>query len=199
MNILTRTILGLSASVAFSVSAYAQTVDFGGLGGSNGAAFAGPYVEDGYTISTTGGQVFEGQAFGNPTPNLVVGGVFGGGNLGVIEATSALTFSLVSFDLSAQNGTSGYLVEGFLGALGVYSFGGSAGSGFTTYGGNASLVDRVRFTLTPTGSSVNIDNLVFRTAAAVPEPGTWALLLIGFGMTGFALRRKKIDFALASA
>jgi hypothetical protein len=29
------------------------------------------------------------------------------------------------------------------------------------------------------------------TGGAVPEPGTWALMLLGFGMTGIAIRRKK--------
>ena len=28
------------------------------------------------------------------------------------------------------------------------------------------------------------------TAPAVPEPGTWAMLLLGFGMMGFAMRRR---------
>lgn len=27
-------------------------------------------------------------------------------------------------------------------------------------------------------------------AAAVPEPATWALMLLGFGMTGFAMRKR---------
>ena len=28
-----------------------------------------------------------------------------------------------------------------------------------------------------------------RTAGAVPEPATWAMMLLGFGMVGFAIRR----------
>jgi len=28
-------------------------------------------------------------------------------------------------------------------------------------------------------------------AEPVPEPGTWALLLVGFGALGFAMRRRK--------
>jgi hypothetical protein len=40
------------------------------------------------------------------------------------------------------------------------------------------------------GSSSNIliDNLTF---TAVPEPSTWAMMLLGFGAIGFAIRRKR--------
>lgn len=34
------------------------------------------------------------------------------------------------------------------------------------------------------------------TAEPVPEPGTWALLLVGFGALGFAMRRRKIKHSL---
>lgn len=196
MNNIVRALLGVSTTSLLAISVQAQTVDFGGLSGNNGDAFVGPFVEDGFSTSATSGQVFEGHIFGNPQPSLVVGSVFGGGNLGVLQTSRATSFSLASFDLSAQNGSAGYLIEGFLGATLVYSFGGSAGSGFSTYGGNAGLVDLVRFTLTPSGTSVNLDNLVFRDAA-VPEPGTWALLIVGFGMAGYAVRRRKVAYALA--
>ena len=33
------------------------------------------------------------------------------------------------------------------------------------------------------------------TLPAVPEPSTWALMLAGFGMVGYALRRRKVAFA----
>jgi hypothetical protein len=35
---------------------------------------------------------------------------------------------------------------------------------------------------------VLIDNLTY--VAAVPEPTTWALMLVGFGLTGAAMRRR---------
>lgn len=35
--------------------------------------------------------------------------------------------------------------------------------------------------------------------AAVPEPGTWALLILGFGAVGFALRRRKVHVAVGYA
>jgi hypothetical protein len=36
------------------------------------------------------------------------------------------------------------------------------------------------------------------TAAAVPEPGTWALMILGFGIVGYAMRRRpSVRFAQA--
>ena len=40
-----------------------------------------------------------------------------------------------------------------------------------------------RSALLPLGGTVTIN--------AVPEPGTWAMMLIGFGAVGFALRRRR--------
>jgi hypothetical protein len=42
------------------------------------------------------------------------------------------------------------------------------------------------FSVTELGSSFRF---VFRNPSAVPEPGTWAMMLLGFGAVGFAFRR----------
>jgi PEP-CTERM motif len=36
----------------------------------------------------------------------------------------------------------------------------------------------------------NLGSLVVNATAAVPEPSTWAMMLSGFGLAGFALRRR---------
>jgi hypothetical protein len=43
--------------------------------------------------------------------------------------------------------------------------------------------------LTSAQNSLEIDNV--SVIAAVPEPGTWALMLLGFGAVGFSMRRKR--------
>lgn len=37
-----------------------------------------------------------------------------------------------------------------------------------------------------------------RVIALVPEPSTWALMLAGFGMVGYAMRRRKVGFTAAA-
>ena len=42
--------------------------------------------------------------------------------------------------------------------------------------------------LSSTQNSFEVDNF---DAAAVPEPATWAIMILGFGAVGFALRRRR--------
>ncbi|WP_375397123.1 PEPxxWA-CTERM sorting domain-containing protein [uncultured Sphingomonas sp.] len=44
-------------------------------------------------------------------------------------------------------------------------------------------------TLTSRTNAFELDNLIFGSAA--PEPGTWAMMIAGFSMVGFALRRRQ--------
>jgi hypothetical protein len=195
MTNLSRVALAAVSTIALAASAQAATIDFGGLAGPNGTAFTGPYVEDGFTVTATAGQVFEGTVFGNPTPSLVVGSVFNGGNSGTVQITGS-AFRLGSWDQTAQNGDGGYTVEGYLGATLLYTLSGPvAGTGaFQTFSGNAVTVDRLVFTLTASGTSTNFDNVVLN---AVPEPAAWALMITGFGFVGAAARgtRARVRFA----
>jgi len=45
------------------------------------------------------------------------------------------------------------------------------------------LIDNVRLDVRPVG-----------IAAAVPEPGTWAMMLFGFGAVGYSMRRRKVSY-----
>lgn len=64
-------------------------------------------------------------------------------------------------------------------------------------GGHATVNVNGAFTSDPVGlvwsPHAGVDNFVFefRNTAAVPEPGTWALLILGFGAIGGAIRRRK--------
>ncbi len=61
-------------------------------------------------------------------------------------------------------------------------------SGFYLYDGLGQMVDRQFM-----GESGTIyDRFGAHLAPAVPEPASWALLIIGFGATGGAMRRRTI-------
>jgi hypothetical protein len=49
------------------------------------------------------------------------------------------------------------------------------------------------FSLTPTGAGMQIDNLNFGSpiASAVPEPATWAMMILGLGGVGAVLRTRR--------
>ena len=49
----------------------------------------------------------------------------------------------------------------------------------------------LRVTGTGGGNGDYSGTFVFAPAAAVPEPSVWALLILGFGLVGFAMRRNK--------
>lgn len=83
-------------------------------------------------------------------------------------------------------------ISGIAGTLGNYSTAGSAPTlsllvpelGVGNY--------RVAFAGTaPSSGAVATGNLTFQVAP-VPEPGTWAMMLLGFGAIGFAMRRRHI-------
>lgn len=183
-----------SAALALApfTAANAAVITFDNLGGSNGDVFAGPYSENGFTVDAAGGDVFEGHLFGNPAPSLVVGSIFGGGPFGAIRVGGG-TFQFNSFELAAANGSAEYQVNGFLGGVSVFSLNGSLAqtSMFTTIAGFAGAIDELDFILTANGTSANIDNINVSSVAAVPEPATWAFMIVGFGAIGGAMRKRK--------
>jgi len=123
---------------------------------------------------------------------------------GVVEGTDAGLFDYFTFDIAPFD-------------VGLSSFSGSVtASGFNVANGSTGQVPLVvlfdeagkqlnslyytsgrRFTIgvgRQEGSSATAYRLAF-SAFAVPEPSTWALMLAGFSMVGFAMRRRRVAFA----
>lgn len=89
-------------------------------------------------------------------------------------------FDLLSFDYANQ----GTGLTASSGANSMFYMGNSAGS----VASNFRNVTSVSFA-SSNYSNNQLDNLVL-AAPAVPEPATWAMMLAGFGMIGFAARRR---------
>jgi hypothetical protein len=125
---------------------------------------------------------------------------------GTMTLTSSRTLQNVSFFMGSPdsyNGVSFYDADGDL-------LGGFAGSAFTgpPANGDQSLGERITFNFngapvskvvfSSTQNSFEFDR-VGAVAAGVPEPGAWALMLVGFGALGAALRRSRSATVSAAA
>jgi opacity protein-like surface antigen len=177
------------------------TITFSGLTAVNGTPFAGLYSESGFDVSAPAGGMFVAQLFGNVLPSLYVSSTdpnaSNNGFLRIVRSGGGM-FSLNSFDLIGNNGLANYIVTGFLGTGSVFSLTGNQGSPFSTITGNASQVDRLEFNLTANGTSLNLDNINLdpNTSAAVPEPATWGMMMLGFGLVGSTMRRRPAHLRL---
>lgn len=52
-----------------------------------------------------------------------------------------------------------------------------------------------RIVLSSSGNSFEVDNAAGAFQAGVPEPATWALMIIGFGAAGYMIRRRRVSLA----
>lgn len=78
---------------------------------------------------------------------------------------------------------------------------GDAGSFYTVNGqissdSHQTLTLRIANGVTAaSGNDFALDNIWLSAATTVPEPGIWAMMIAGFGMTGMAIRRRRLVIA----
>lgn len=190
----------LSLLVLLAVAATSQAsaiITFDNLPGGTSTPFPSPYMEAGYTVTSTAGSWFQGLLFGNPTPSI-----FSDSDLASVEVTQdgggLFTFLQVdmadAFNLDPDGPD--YLFEGFRNGNLIYSHaGGPLPVGFTTVNNpsDATNIDLLRITMTRVDTTdYNLDNITLGPPVNVPEPA--ALVLFGgFVMAGLAgYRRRQI-------
>lgn len=182
----------LGSTTTFAAPTYAglssTAIDF------NGAAPAG------FTLTLAGAQLLTGSSSAGATPAFSDGSRY----LSVLGGTSATLqsstgYSLVSFYLGSIDtynsvdilSVAGTVIDTYTGVNFTVPANGNQSIPSTnrrvTYqvGAGGQLVGGIRFR--SDSNSAEIDNVVF----AVPEPTTWAMMLAGFGMIGFAMRSRR--------
>jgi hypothetical protein len=118
--------------------------------------------------------------------------ILGGGSFEVAFAP-AKSFSFLLGSLDGYNQVTLSLADG---SQTVYTggaiTGGASGDGYVTYTSTDSRITGATFS--STNNSFEIDNLT----SSVPEPATWALLVLGFGFVGSVMRRRTASFGYAA-
>ena len=134
-----------------------------------------------------------------------------GAFFGPVGSVGGITQSLVtvagvsysiSFDLSNDGGTPNFFDVDF-GTSQLFSATDSGAFGFTSFSTTAIATGAsttLSFAFRQDPNFFSLDNIsVTAVTDAVPEPGTWAMMLIGFAGAGMALRRRRRPAMLRQA
>jgi hypothetical protein len=142
-------------------------------------------------------------SFATPGSGLFIGN-FGNGTGNSICATQTGAFCDATLNLSFASAITGFSflyagVDTSGASIGVvlnFTGGGSTALSFTPIASNA-VIDLTSFTnvvgasiTTTDPAGLNYDNFTFVETGAVPEPATWAMLILGFGVLGNTMRRR---------
>lgn len=111
-------------------------------------------------------------------------------------ATGAYDFSWLAAGRAGYGGNQGYTVtlNGSTGPITLASGATTTNQGFTAVSSGKTVLTGGTYTLTFQALDSGSDNTAFIDAvsvAAVPEPATWGMMLLGFGMVGAGLRRRR--------
>lgn len=197
--------LVFSAALALSAlasGAQAGTITFDSA--TPGLFVFGTVTEDGFDYTVQTGALYANQ-YGNPGADMEGSEELGGGVLDIV-ATDGSLFTFTGLDYAAWSssaaGSQILTIRGFLGGIeqGVegYNLANTATfvpsytnwTGFSASGLSGVTIDTLSIELNAgEGYFQAIDNVQL---SAVPEPATWATMIVGFGLAGAALRRRRL-------
>lgn len=210
MKIFGSTALAVSASTAaLAIASPAQAVTvltFEGVGNFNpvGSYYAPNYVFSGATIALVDADAGGSGNFANePSADTIM--FFTDADNAILNVTNGFTTGFSFFYSSSTaamvnvysglNGTGTLLGSISLGAQFYNGCSGDPTGGYcnwsnagVAFAGTAYSID-----FAGTADQTGFDNITFGSAVAgnVPEPSTWVMLLLGFGVLGSAMRRGK--------
>jgi len=113
----------------------------------------------------------------------------------VASATSGLSLNWIDANRTNNGGPHSYTVTVNGATLGTYTsgFSGFAAESTGPFGVIAGQSYTIAFNGIANGDTTSFIDSV--SLATVPEPASWALMLAGFGMVGFAVRRRLVTIA----
>lgn len=195
--------LALAATALCALPTVANAAVIGSTGGGTGpfSTLTSAGLDGGATATLSGGTVYNSDL---PFADIPKGGVFGGNFLasGVLAGQPAiLTFAQPVNYLSFLWGSPDtYNIVTLVSSATTYTF--TAQSlGFAVTNGNQAFsqyaqfvasagetIQSISFSNNPAADAFEVANF---TVTAVPEPGTWGLMLVGFGMVAGASRYRR--------
>ena len=176
--------LGAAAGGSLAAPANGYVLDFAQAPGAVGYIPDPPTVIDGFRLGINEWYVasLQGATTENPQGSARIFSLNDGGS-GLFWISSDSRFTLKSLEIESVIGQVEFQIgRRVLTAPGVYNL---------TFNPKTSFLFEVR-PLTRDGGSVRISNVTLEAfPAPVPEPATWAMLILGFGAIGTALRRTR--------
>jgi hypothetical protein len=206
---LTAGLLGVLA-LAIPASALADVITFDELTNNNRYNSVNPLTSGGFQFVNSGSTADSLIVWGssnsfNADPGGATVAVNYSGTTTTVTPVGGGTFDFNSIDLADvyNYGTGGDVLFTFLTSGGTTTQTVSLDNiiGLQTFTFNLAGLQSFSFTPVSTdGHWLQFDNLVVNgVTQAVPEPGTWAMMLLGFGGLGFQMRRARAKSALALA
>jgi PEP-CTERM motif len=173
-------------AVAFATPAAAQNIV------TNGGFETGDF--SGFTqFGNTGFAGVEAGSASEGARSAFFGPIGSTGGISQTLATIAGQSYQISFDLQNDGGTPTSF-EALFGSNQLFSLTNSAAFGYTTFSTTSTAVGAstaLSFSFRQDPAFFSLDNIsVTAVSGAVPEPATWAMMLLGFGMVGASMRRR---------